>query len=134
MLDLSLLDPSWPKEASAKMLNDPRRDGTAGSLSFEGQLIPEIGLSIMHASVWLFPCSSRGALAQQRRCRKGKDTRGRQFVHICSCLRSFTVMGSPEEKSRDLSIRSDQYEIIHRIRGILSITSQKCPNKQEKIW
>lgn len=61
----------------------------AGRLQFDGWLIPEIGLSIMHVSVWLSPCSLRGALAKQKQ--KGEDTRGRQFVHICSLLHSFPL-------------------------------------------
>lgn len=46
-----------------KMLSYSRQDERAGRLRFGGWLIPEIGLSIMHVSVWLSPCSLRGALA-----------------------------------------------------------------------
>lgn len=99
-----------------KRLSHPRRDERAGRLQFGGWLIPEIGLSIMHVSVWFLPFSLRGALAHAATKKQAEeDTRGRQFVHICSLLKSFffwilnfTVIGPPE-------VHTDQCEIIHTI-------------------
>ena len=72
--------------------------------------------------------------AEKEKKQKGEDTRGRQFVHICSLLHQpssgfwiFAVMGPPEHGT-DRSIHSDQYEIIHKIRRIKLTSSQECLN------
>lgn len=107
----------------SKMLSYSRQDERAGRLQFGGWLIPEIGLSIMHVSVWLSPCSLRGALAHQRRSRKERTLEGDNlftsaaFSTAFLWILNFTVIGPPE-KSKDHSIHSDQYEIIHKIQRI----------------
>lgn len=103
-----------------KMLRYSRQDERAGRLQFGGWLIPEIGLSIMHVTVWLSPCSLRGALAQQRRSRKERTLEGDNlftstaFATAFLWILNFTVIGPPEQ-SRDHPVHSDQYEIIRKI-------------------
>lgn len=92
-----------------KILNYSRQDERAGRLQFGGWLIPEIGLSIMHVSVWLSPCSLRGALAQQRRSRKQRTLEGDNLFTSAAFSTDFpgilnsTVIGPPGQKQRSLN-------------------------------
>lgn len=74
------------------------KDEKAGRLQFGGWLIPEIGLSIMHVSVWLSPCSVKGALALQRRSTKERTLEGDSLFRSAAFSAAF-LFG--KQKSRN---------------------------------
>lgn len=105
----------------------------------------------MHVSAWLslslqserclfFFCFFSLFCSAEKRNWKEEDTRGRQFVHICSLppqllLQILNVRpdggAPPKSISRDHSIHSDQCEIIHK--KIQTASQERSSNMQKRI-
>lgn len=122
-LCLQLHHPVYLRLTCLKMLSYSRRDEKAGRQTVWG-LANSWNRAVNYACFHFGSLSlqSERGFSSAARTQRGRDTRGRQFVHICSPLRSFPTFWWEKKHS----FHCDQYEIIHNNWGINLTRSQEC--------